>query len=189
MKKFILAVLIALSFCCTPVQADSVGNTILERIALYIPNRLLDSLDLFSVNLGVGPVIEARVMATRLIDVGAGASLFCYKFYKNHNRQYGLGAEEGWYWSFIFAGEESFSMLNSTSLVKKYAEYRAGIPDFTTRAYDFFNGPRDYWAIGGSVGFLVDADVYVHPLEWVDLVLGCLLIDIKGDDLVFDDFR
>lgn len=189
MKKFILALIVVFSFCCVPVQAASFGSTLFEKIALYIPNRVLDAIDLFSVNVGVGPVIEARVMATRLIDVGAGANLVTYKFYKNFNRQIGLGIEEGWYWSLIFAGEESFSMLDSTSLIKKYAEYRAGIPDLTTRAYDFFDGPRDYWAIGGTVGFLVDADVYVHPLEWVDLVLGCLLIDIKGDDLTLADLQ
>ena len=189
MKRIFLALALALTFCSAPVQAAETGSTVLEKIALYIPNRLIDSLDLFSVNLGVGPVIEARLMATRLIDIGAGANLFCYKFYKNYDRQYGLGVEEGWYWSFIFAGEESYSMLDSTSLVKKYVEYRAGIPDPTTRTYDFFTGPRDYWAIGGSLGFLVDADLYVHPLEWVDFVLGFVFIDIRNDDFVFDDFR
>ena len=185
MKKTLLAVLMALSFCCAPVR----GNDLLEKIALYIPNRLIDSLDLFSFSLGVGPAIEARLMGTRFVDVGAGASLFCYKFYKNHNRQYGLGVEEGWYWSFIFVGEESYSMLASTSLVDKYVECRAGVPDPTTRTYDFFEGSRDYWAIGGALGFLVDGDVYVHPLEWIDFALGFLTIDIKGADLVFDDFR
>ena len=163
-----------------------IGKADFTNVIVYIPNRIMDLLDIFSLNIGVGPVAEARLMATRYCDVGAGIGMTA-KLYKDFNRQYGLGFEEGWYWSLIFAGEESFSMLDSTSLVKKYAEYRAGIPDFTTRAYDFFDGPRDYWAIGGSLGFLVDADVYVHPLEWVDLVLGCLLIDIKGDDLTLSD--
>lgn len=185
MKKFFLALLLACTFFCAPAR----GNDFLEKVALYIPNRLIDALDLFSFSLGVGPVIEARLMGTRFVDVGAGASLFCYKFYKNYNRQYGLGVEEGWYWSFIFVGEERYSMLSSTSLVDKYAEDRAGIPDPTTRTYDFFEGSRDYWAIGGALGFLVDGDLYVHPMEWVDFALGFLTIDIKGDDLVFDDFR
>ena len=66
---------------------------------------------------------------------------------------------------------------------------QAGVPDPTTRTYDFFDGPRDYWAIGGALGGLVDGDVYIHPMEWVDFALGFFLIDIKDDDLVFDDFR
>ena len=34
-----------------------------EKLALYIPNRLIDALDLFSVNLGVGPIVEIQMMA------------------------------------------------------------------------------------------------------------------------------
>ena len=185
MKRLFLLVALALSFSCAPVR----GNDIVEKIALYIPNRLIDALDMFSFSLGVGPVLEARLMGTRFVDVGAGASLYCCKIYKNYNRQYGFGIEEGWYWSFIFMGEESFSMLNSTGLVAKYVEDRAGVPDPTTRTYDFFDGPRDYWAIGGALGGLVDGDVYIHPMEWIDFALGFFLIDIKNDDLVFDDFR
>ena len=185
MKKFFLLLAVLMSFCCAPVRA----NDITEKIALYIPNRLLDALDMFSFSLGVGPAIEGRLMGTRFVDVGAGASLFCYKFYKHYNHQYGLGVEEGWYWSFISVGEESYSMLASTTLVDKYVENRTGIPDPTTRTYDFFDGPRDYWALGGALGFLVDGDLYIHPMEWIDFALGFLTIDIKGDDLVFDDFR
>ncbi len=185
MKKLFLVSALIASFCCAPVHGNDIG----EKIALYIPNRLIDALDMFSFSLGVGPAVEARLMGTRFVDVGAGASLFCYKFYKHHNRQYGFGVEEGWYWSFVSVGEESYSMLASTSLVDKYVEHRAGIPDPTTRTYDFFDGPRDYWAIGGALGFLVDGDVYIHPMEWIDFALGFFLIDIKNDDLVFDDFR
>ncbi len=35
---------------------------------------------------------------------------------------------------------------------------------------------------------VIEADVDIHPLEWIDAVLGFLLIDIKGDDLTFEDF-
>ena len=185
MKKVLLSLLVAMTFFAAPVK----GNDFVEKIALYIPNRLIDALDMFSFSLGLGPAIQARLMATRFVDVGAGANLLCYKFYKNYNRQYGFGVEEGWYWSFIFVGEESYSMIDSTRLVSRYVENRTGIPDPTTRTYDFFDGSRDYWAIGGALGFLVDGDVYIHPMEWIDFALGFLLIDIKGDDLVFDDFR
>ena len=185
MKKTILLLILVLASVCVPAR----GNEVMEKVALYIPNRLVDALDMFSFSLGVGPAVEARLMGTRFVDVGAGASLFCYKFYKHHNRQYGFGLEEGWYWSFISVGEESYSMLASTSLVDKYVENRTGIPDPATRTYDFFDGSRDYWAIGGALGFLVDGDLYIHPMEWIDFALGFLFIDIKGDDLVFDDFR
>ena len=158
-----------------------------EKLVFYIPNRLIDALDTFSVNLGAGLVAQARLMCTRAIDVGAGWGTTA-KLYKSHNRQYGVGIEEMWYYSLISIGEEHYSMLNNSPWVDNYVEMRAGIPDPTVRTYNFFKGPRDYWAIGGSLGFLIDGDLYLHPLEIADFVLGFLLIDIKEDDLTLDSF-
>ena len=160
-----------------------------EKIALYLPNRILDALDMFTVTIGVGPVAEARLMGTRLVDVGAGYSMGTYKLYKDFNRQYGLGVEEGWYWSFIFVSEEQYTLTDSLGTVKRYSEDRTGIPKPDTRTYDFFTGQRDFWAIGGSLGLLVDGSVYIHPTEWVDLGLGFFLIDFRNDDYILDDFR
>ncbi|MBO5668130.1 MAG: hypothetical protein J6S43_03295 [Lentisphaeria bacterium] len=159
-----------------------------EKLALYLPNRLLDALDLFSVTLGVGPVAEVRLMGTRLVDIGAGFSASTYKLYKDHNRQYGIGVEEGWYWSFIVVGEEEYALREGSLLVDKYVECRAGVPTPEMRVYDYFDGPRDFWAIGGSLGFIIDAGVYLHPVEWVDFALGFFLVDIREDDLNFDSF-
>ncbi len=196
-KSFLAAAMAALLLGGTPAFAagenlESGGGItaadVGEALALYIPNRLLDALDMFTVNLGVGPVLQARLMGTRLADVGAGIGR-SYKIYKTHNRQYGLGIEEGYYWSFIFVGEEDYHMIDCTSLIKNYSETRAGVPDPTTRTYDFFTGPRDYWAIGGSLGGLVDGDLYIHPLEWLDFALGFFFIDFRNDDLTFRDFQ
>ena len=191
MKKFLLILITALVIAPAAVRADEPiisRGELKDKILLYIPNRIMDLLDIFSLNIGVGPVAEARLMATRYCDVGAGIGMTA-KLYKDFNRQYGLGFEEGWYWSFIFVGEESYSMLASTSLVDKYVECRAGVPDPTTRTYDFFEGSRDYWAIGGSLGLLIDGDLYVHPVEFVDFILGFFLIDIKDDDFTAEDFE
>ena len=160
-----------------------------EKFALYLPNRILGILDIFSVTLGVGPVAEARLMGTRLANVGAGYSAGTYKLYKDHNRQYGIGVEDGWYWSFVVIGEEKYRLREGSLLVDKYGESLAGIPTPEMRVYDFHTGPRDFWAIGGSLGFLVDAGVYIHPVEWVDMVLGLVMIDIREDDLSFDSFN
>ena len=159
-----------------------------EKIALYLPNRILDALDMFTVTIGVGPVAEARLMGTRLVDVGAGYSMGTYKLYKDFNRQYGIGVEDGWYWSFVAVGEEEYALREGSLLVDKYVESRRGIPTLEMRCYNYFTGPRDFWAIGGSLGFIIDAGVYIHPVEWVDFVLGFLMIDIRCDDLTFDSF-
>ena len=161
-------------------------NKVGEIALMYIPNRVMDLLDIFSVTLGVGPVVEARLMFTRGCDIGAGIGMN-FKAAKDFDRQYGVGVENFWYWSFIFVGEEGYEMTNGTALMKKYQESRLGVPDFRTRTYNFFEGTRDYWAIGGSLGLGLDGSVYIHPVEWADLALGFLLIDIRNDDLMLDD--
>ena len=194
MKKVIFAAAVAfgLLFSAPLKAAESSAasefiDSLPEKLVFYIPNRLIDALDSFSVNLGAGLVAQARLMCTRAIDVGAGWGTTA-KLYKSHNRQYGVGIEEMWYYSLISIGEEHYSMLNNSPWVDNYVEMRAGIPDPTVRTYDFFKGPRDYWAIGGSLGLLIDGDLYLHPVEIVDFVLGFLLIDIKQDDLTLDSF-
>lgn len=185
MKKFIAVLMLcAASFCSVNAGEINWG----EKLAFYLPNRLLDALDTFSVNLGVGPVAQARLMVTRYCDIGAGISASTYKAYKDYNRQYGAAVTEGWYWSCIFVGEEDYRVTEATSMMDKYVECRAGVPTPVTRAYDLVNGPRDFWAIGGSLGLLLDGDLYIHPVELADFVLGFFLIDFKSDDLTFDRF-
>ena len=59
MKKFIAVLMLcAASFCSVNAGEINWG----EKLAFYLPNRLLDALDTFSVNLGVGPVAQARLM-------------------------------------------------------------------------------------------------------------------------------
>ena len=191
MKKFLFVIIAVLALAPAAVRADEPIMTrgeLKDKLLLYIPNRIMDLLDIFSVNIGVGPVAEARLMATRYCDVGAGIGITA-KLYKDFNRQYGLGLEEGWYWSFIFVSEEQYALTESLGSVKLYSENRTGVPMPDTNTYDFFDGKRDFLAIGGSLGLLVDGNLYLHPMEWLDLGLGFLLIDIKNDDYIMDDFR
>ena len=187
-KLFLTLALVAAGFFGTQAHAEWITKeNIGEKLLWYIPNRIVDALDTFSVALGVGPVVEARLMATRAIDFGLGLGMTA-KAYKIHNRQYGLGIDEWWYWSFI-VGEESYTMLQCTPLMTRYVENYSGFPEPMQRIYNFFDGARDYWAFGGSLGLFVDGDLYVHPVELVDFVLGFFLIDIKDDDFTLEDFK
>lgn len=187
MKKIFLALVLAVT-AVSSLQAAEKSVNWGEKIALYLPNRIMDAMDTFSVNLGVGAAAEARIMVTRYFDFGAGWNGTTYKAYKSFNRQYGAGVEEGWYWSAICAGEEEYRMTEATPMMDMYVERFAGVPNPLTRTYNFINGPRDFWAIGGSLGFILDGNLYIHPLELVDFVLGFFFIDIKEDDLTLDRF-
>lgn len=191
MKKFlaIFAVCFAVSGVYAAEMIPDERTNWGEKIVLYLPNRIVDALDMFSVTIGVGPVVEARLMGTRLADIGAGYSAGTYKLYKDFNRQYGIGVEDGWYWSFVVIGEEEYALREGSLLVDKYVESRRGIPTLDMRVYDYFTGPRDFWAIGGSLGLIIDAGVYIHPVEWADFALGFLMIDIREDDFTFDSFE
>ena len=188
MKKFLFVLMLSVSALCSVRAGGFEDINWGEKIAFYLPNRILDALDSFSVNLGVGPTAEARLMFTRYCDIGAGWNGGTAKAFKDHNRQYGGGIEEGWYWSLICAGEEEYRMTAGTSLMDLYVERYAGFPSPLTRTYNFVDGPRDFWAIGGSLGFILDGNLYIHPLELVDFVLGFFFIDIKSDDLTLDRF-
>lgn len=124
MKKFLLILGIAgILFAGGSAKADT--NRVLEKIVLYPANLVLDALDTFTLNIGFGPVLEARLQATAAIW-GGGRVGMSWKMYKAYNRQYGFGTEDGWYWEFVSVGEENLGVLESTSLVNKYTEIRPG---------------------------------------------------------------
>ena len=72
MKKivFILGLSVLLGGAM-PVQ----GSDVLEKIALYIPNRIVDAFDCFSATLGVGLGARAELAVTQAITVGAGSTV------------------------------------------------------------------------------------------------------------------
>lgn len=185
MKKFLLA-----GFCAAMLLTGSSASadTIGQKALMYLPNRVMDIFDIFSVSVGVGPTIRAELMATELIKVGGGYDFGSARIYKDWNRQYGLGLENGYYWSLVTAGEEDITRSNTIGWVKEYWESFGGVHTPNQPIYDYFEGKRDFWRIGGALGFLVEAEVYLNPIEWIDLGLGFLTIDIRQDDLRMDEF-
>lgn len=186
MKKVLfLSVIAVLTLTNVNLSANSVG----EKVLLYIPNRIVDLVDIFSVSLGVGPTVRAELMATELIKVGGGYDFGSLRAYKEWNRQYGFGMQEGWYWSFIFAGEQNTTRKHTLGSVDEYFEASAGIPTPTQPIFDYYTGRRDFWRIGGALGFLIEAEVYLNPLEWADLATGFFMIDMRQDDFEVVDFK
>lgn len=183
MKKmfFILSLAFTVSFSA---RADQWWETAL----LYLPNRVLDCIDIFSVNIGAGPIVEAQLMATRAVNGGIGVGKV-YMMYYDYNRQFGFGEEDGYWWSLPCIGFEDWRRQGATSLIKDYREQVDGMQLPSERNYRFPDGERDYWQIGGALGGLIRGQVYIHPVEIADAVLGFFFIDIKNDDIKFDDYR
>ncbi|MBR4956826.1 MAG: hypothetical protein IKZ31_03620 [Lentisphaeria bacterium] len=189
MKKILLSVMLAGMMICGVSASDDTGVNWGEKIALYIPNRIVDAFDCFSVNVGVGPTICANLMATRFINVGGSWGDVTYTLYKDYNRQYGGGIQQGWYWQLICIGEENMTRERVFGWVRNYWEAGAGVPRPDDRVYLPRDGARDYWQFGGSLGFLISGEVALHPIEGFDFLLGFFFLDFKNDDLTFADFQ
>jgi len=157
-----------------------------DKILLYIPNRILDMADMFSVTLGFGPAIGVKAHLTRYCALG-GEVGFTSQIVKGINRQYGFARENGWDASFLMISAQNRERDESMGSVKDYYYYSTGIPEMDKVPYDFHNGAEDFWSIGAKLAALIELKAELHPVEIADFLLGLAFIDIKGDDITADD--
>lgn len=185
MRKVLMgSVFAAIMLCGAAAQAQWV-----DKVALYVPNRILDILDTFTLNIGVGPTLRAELRVTHAFKFGAGAGATA-KAIKDINRQYGGALEEGWHWSFACISGSDLERRNHSRWVTPFFIDEVGFPSPMSRYFDYHEGAIDYWEIGGTLGaLLIEVDLAIHPIDIVDAVLGFVFIDIKGDDLTFESFQ
>ncbi len=182
MKKFVMLAIMMMIMATSSVAKAGAGDTIL----LYIPNRIVDMMDVFSLTLGFGPAIGVEVQATKYCSVG-GEVGFTAQMVKGINRQYGFAVENGWDVSFLMISAENRERDESIGSVKNYYYYSTGVPSIDESPYDFHNGAQNFWAVGGKAAALIEVKAEFNPVEIADFVLGWLFIDIKGDDFTADD--
>ena len=150
-------------------------------ISCYIPNRLMDALDMFSIDLKGGFFIGAGVQVTRAFGVG-GQIGYDAGLYKDFNRQYGIAFENGYQAQLGFVTAEDVSVFNPIGNVKTYWQHGNNFPDVNDKIYDCYTGARDYWAIEVYAYCLAGAKVAIHPLEIADFFAGLICRDPKKDD-------
>jgi hypothetical protein len=185
MKKILLiTVFTVIAFSSVFSKAEGV----VDKIFLYIPNRIIDIVDTFTLELGAGPVVRAELQLTEAFQFGAGVGATA-KAVKGYNRQYGGCLENGWNAGFTCIMGEDMERSDTTRWVQEYWEDYSGFPRPSQEIYNFYTGARDYWAIGGTLGLGIEGTFFIHPVEIVDLITGILFFDIKGDDLIFEDFE
>lgn len=155
-----------------------------ERVLWYVPNRLLDIVDLFKVSIGAGPGTGLELY----ISENAWASYLNYRTWRlgwdgravgvydeGHFRQWRLN---DWHLHNP-RGELSDGRVNifSTSNLRPFeAPLRDGVPAVG-------EVPKNAWDIGAQIHFLLGAEVLVRPFELIDLIVG-----LWGDDIADDDF-
>ena len=157
-----------------------------DKILLYIPNRIVDFADMFSITLGFGPAIGAKVQVTRWCALGGEVGMTS-QVVKGINRQYGFALENGWDASFLMITAEERDRTEAVGSVKNYHYYSTGVPDIDRIPYDFHKGSKDFWGVGGKLAALLEVKAELNPVEIADFVLGWFFIDIKDDDFTGDD--
>ena len=160
MKKscVVLVVVLTFFFLCAQAVSPREADADFYKIIMYVPNRVLDLLDIFRVRLRVGPGLSAGVRAT------APASFF-------------LGSHKTVYAG--LPGPRGGSMLPVPVGFESARGARVSLADMggSNTHYDFFE-------VGFEVQlFIIGFNVGISPLEIADFATGLVCIDLVGDDL------
>lgn len=165
-----------------PAEKPSGSCKALRMAALYIPNRLLDVADTFTLELGVGHEIAIQPQLTNYCKL-IGFTGEKYFIGKGFKRQIGGGHTEGWEFSAVCATssyrylDETFGTFDSEFV---YDATSMHIPSPSNNVYK--SKIEDFWGVGAFVSCLFSANVQVHPVEIADVITGLFLIDIANDD-------
>jgi hypothetical protein len=151
-----------------------------QRVALYVPDRLLDLVDVVSVSGQLGWGVLFDVHATHAVNATLGlrssGGLGLHEL-----RSLGLKSQAEGGISVFPLGLYSYAGgLVGTSGVIAVGDSVAGMHRPQVALYQEL---RDYWEIGAR-GFagLVGADVAVHPVQLADFFAGLVGIDFLNDD-------
>lgn len=152
-----------------------------ERLAWYIPDRLLDLLDIFSLNISIGPQIGVSSWNTRAIQTTlyAGKTV---SFGWSQKRNLGISEESSAEYAFLGFGGAAIHGRRIGTGRRAYAGTWNGFFVHMPNNPLYVNY-RDYWSNGGKVGFvLIGAEVELHYTEIADFFAGFFFIDFMGDD-------
>ena len=158
------------------------GCSNLKTTLLYLPNRLLDLLDIVTVDIGAGAEFGVDAKVTHWLQVGG---MYGDKYFlgKDYARQLGGGYASGWNYGFLCLAserryvDETFGTTREFLLKRKSLSLAMPKEDFT-----YAQEIRDFWEVSVNAGWLITVGVAVHPVEIADFFAGLVLIDLKGDD-------
>lgn len=138
-----------------PSTVSGERTSALGAIVMYLPNRIVDFIDIFRVDVGVGPTSGGVIRLTRFAQAGV-------RVVAPFSARVGL-----------FGGHELPFLLESSS---EFGVSPAWVPSKDRKVGDWeFAFGLDFLLIGAHFG--------VELSEAVDFLLGIVGIDFKDDDL------
>jgi len=135
-------------------------HSTLHIIACYLPNRVLDLLDIFRARIRVGPGFGVGVRATEVASAYVGSYATVYA---------GLPGPRGRSFPKSPVGLESHTGV-TVSVVDATVDGGIG-PDYS---------PTEF-GVGGQLG-IIGADIGFDPMELLDFGLGIFTVDVQKDD-------
>ena len=160
-------------------RKNDTGMMIADKVIMYIPNRIVELFDIFSLELGSGATAKLGVRLTHAFGIGAGIGP-SGKVVKGFNRTYGFALDDGWQAYFLAIGKGDLTR-----------EYTVGnLPDFwyiysgmqTPGESIFANKVKDYWALEVDAAALAGVKFGLHPLNIADFFTGIFCYDLLGND-------
>ena len=161
---------------------DEITQKIVSKVFCYVPNLIMDFLDMTSLDLKGGLYGGLGFRITNYFGLGAQYGVNA-GLYKDVNRQYGIGFERGYQAQLVFLTMENISVTDPIGTVKEFWRHGSNFPDSNAEVYAIGTGARDYWAIEVYAYALAGAKVGVHPIEVADFITGLFFYDLIDDDI------
>ena len=140
---------------------DAESHGVVHTVLLYLPNRVLDLLDVVRLRVRVGPGLAVNARATELAAVFAGSYASVYA---------GLPGPRNRPLPKLPAGVETRTGVQASVAD---ASVSGGFgPDY---------GPAEFGL--GTQLFIIGFDAGVDPWELLDFVTGFVCVDLRHDDL------
>jgi hypothetical protein len=158
-----------------------VERSLHTRALLWLPDRLLDLLDVVTVGVHLGPGAFADAHVTRGLQVAAGFRTTGGLGVHDH-RSIGMKSQAEAGLTVIAVGAHSYGgALMGTSGTRGSADSSKGIHRPTAPLYQQL---RDYWAVGASAtAGILGLEIDFHPLQLADFFAGIVAFDFLNDDL------
>lgn len=176
----------------SPADAQPTGAV--RRVLLYVPNLVLDVLDIVNVNVGMGPGVHANVHATRYFQFGGGGSVSTKQ--GMIGRQVGCWHEDRYETSLTCISAEIVKQTPAkwVGVLVKPLDAEIGPKSWEAKAAEgkeldekVLAAKRDMFGVGAAAHAAVLAvEAEFRLTEVLDAVLGALTfhyVDIREDDV------
>jgi len=156
-----------------------VTPTTMEKVLWYIPDRILDLVEVFDIWVNLGPQLGLGYKLTGALQAEAFVGGYVGVGY-GQKKMLGLKTEGR---SALVIGPFGPVATAGSSIGTGGFQFGAGMEVFHTPSKALYQDMKDYWGIGGRVGVVyLGVEAEIHPIELVDFLGGIFLFDPLNDD-------